>query len=227
MSAPQLQRNWGLPERKEVSRVRDSRDLEKNTSKMDLFYRVECPKRCFSKEATMFSRIGSRLAGGSLALLAVVVSIWALTSIVCAGDDSSVLQVSGAATMTGCKEPCNDGLTETVKECLHLEGHASCEEDRCTINTLRYLKCEVGDSCDNECEYYIDNNDWGRQSDVRYMSCNSTVDKEGLYGDCAWGGTGGQHKGWHTPCFIESCSGEIDENQSQTYPGRVRCGEEP
>ena len=142
--------------------------------------------------------------GISLLVIAMLLSIWAMTSVLHARE------VSGGLTLPDCKDPCVDYKITSVVECLHLSG-STCETDRCTINNLRYMECTEGTAgCgETDCEYHKDYSDWWRSEYIRWHSCNSTTPASGNYGnDCAISGTG--NKSWSTPCIWSGgCNGEL------------------
>lgn len=162
--------------------------------------------------------------GVGLAIVSMLLFIWAMTSVLHARPDSSAFDVSGATTFTlgTCKaDPCTDTLTMHVDECYDYGG-TSCRDDLCVTNVLRYLECgpcEDAPPGANDCMYSVDNSDWRRWIIVRYMSCNSNTPDSGLYGECRISGT---YPGWSTPCVIDLCYGELFDDYIHSV-NRARC----
>ena len=158
--------------------------------------------------------------GISLLVVAMLLSIWAMTSVLHAQSGLSALDVSGGDTYPGCKDPCDDTWITSLIECFHLSGD-TCKTDRCIINNIRYLKCTEGTAgCgETDCEYHKDYNDWYKSIYVRWMSCVSNTPGTLDLGACATAGPGYQR--FHTPCVYDSCYGE--QQYYWTYTPRTRC----
>jgi hypothetical protein len=172
----------------------------------------------------MYREKSSWRGGISLAIVAMLLSTWAMTSMLHARAGSSPFDVSGGYTFGNCKDPCIDYELKHVVECLDLTG-SICETDRCTLNTLRFLYCRCpGDASPgaDDCEYHYDSSDWWRAEYIRWHSCNSTTYKWELYKDkyCAKDGNG--NSAWSTPCiWTGSCTGALWLYQE--YKPRPRC----
>jgi len=172
----------------------------------------------------MYREKSKRLGGISLAIVSMLLSTCAMTSMLHARVGPSGFDVSGGATLWNCKDPCIDWCLTSVIECLDLTG-STCETDRCTINSLRYLYCRCpGDASPgaDDCVYHMDSGDWWRAEYIRWHACNSTTYDWDWYKEkyCAKDGLG--NSSWSTPCiWTGSCTGALWRYHE--YTPRPRC----
>ena len=164
--------------------------------------------------------------GGSLAIVAMLLSIWALTSMLHAQVGFSTFDVSGGLTLATCKDPCSDTHITSMTECYHPDKEdPNCSKLACAIQNIRYLvctECEDAEPEADDCEYYRDYFDWWRSERIYYYDCNSTTYDEEPYGDrCSVDYF--LNRGMETPCvWTAGCNG-VEYNYKRLY-GRLRCG---
>src|SRR5210317_201938 len=124
------------------------------------------------------------LMGGSLAVVAMLLLVWALTSVLHARVGSSTFDVSGGTILNTCKEPCQDYHITSMTECRDPGGGNPCDTTKCSVNGLRYLLCVCDGDAEpdaDDCDFVTASYDWWRSEYQRHMSCSSSLEYERYY----------------------------------------------
>ena len=148
----------------------------------------------------------------SLALVALVLATWSMTSMIYAGQMGP-----------GCPAPCDDTLVYAYFECWHTVG--PCNLDHCVINSYRVLKCTEcpipGKSAEG-CIYHTDSGDWYRFSTLRIHNCDDLGFNYSVFGDGICKITDDGKTGRQTPCSTSDCYGTWAAEAPKN--GRALCG---
>lgn len=160
--------------------------------------------------------------GISLLIFAMLLSVWAMTSML------------WAETAVGaCTEPCDDTGSQELIECGDEDVNGPCTLTKCWINTFYTLAC-TGE-CDTPCDYHEgpgegDPNESVARRIVEYdnIECTDNGRETLNLGDCVFAKVHDDPVGapW-TPCGTDSCDGDPnDRTEWDDVYGQLLCGSE-